>query len=139
MTSSHSSVVQPWLSALTLRQQSVILLACRGCGGLPKEDLSKPYVRHYRSFVLKQAGPDGNFQQKWPPPLEKTFFEALDHYPVHWLMHFLHGTQILGYKHPSTDARLYWSTFYTRATEALHFNVETEPQNDLRLKDRSCE
>jgi hypothetical protein len=135
------SVVKDWLGALPFKQQSVVLIAVRGCDGLPKSDPSKALVRWYRRTVLNNADRPGSagfgtFMLAEAPSLDGPdvgFLDSPDHYPVHWLMHFLHGVEIVGYKHPEDEVRSYWSEVYRRGVRALHLNVETMGELDARL------
>ena len=60
---------------------------------------------------------------------------SLDELPHHFQMHFIHAAEILGYKHPDADTRVWWLTTYTRLVHDLHLWPETEEQLDLRLGD----
>ena len=65
----------------------------------------------------------------------QEFMTNLDPYPMHWLMHFLHACEIVGYKHSDRNIRDFWSDFYYRGCAALHMLPESEHLNDLRLSD----
>lgn len=132
------SIVKEWISSLPYKQQAVLLLALRGCDGVPKNDPAKPLVRWYRHVILNNAAEPGTkdygtFMSPAPPNLKDAFYERPDHYPVHWLMHFLYGAEIVGYKHPDERMREYWSVIYLKGVTALHLNPETEEQLDERL------
>jgi hypothetical protein len=155
-------VIKGWITRLTFKQQTVLLAAIRGCDGVQREDISKKIVRRYRSVILEDA--DGTIDAtkeryesmspndpRYVPPhfmntyvsdLDiKIFLKSMDHYPMHWLFHFLHAVEILGYKHPQVKEREWWHDLYRKMVEALHLNIETEEEMDERLKDgefRSC-
>lgn len=136
-----TSVVQPWLQALPLKMQSVTLLGLRGCDGKHKEDPSKPLLRLMRQTVLVPANPnymddpDDNFMKS--TVTEETavrFLNDLDPYPMHWLMHFLHAAEIIGYKHPDEGPReFFWWLYQNAVVAGLHLNPESEMQLDKRL------
>jgi len=63
------------------------------------------------------------------------FCNAPDVYPMHWLMHFIHAIEIIGYNYPITETRLWWENLYYKLVESLHFNPETVEQNNYRLRD----
>ncbi len=130
------SVVHPWLDDLTMKQQTVLLSALRGCDGVSKDDVSKVLVRAFRSIVLQNAAPTGRFMHDNVAPEQiELFCHAPDVYPMHWLMHFIHAIEIVGYNYPIVETREWWYRLYLRLTTALHFNPETMEQNDLSLKD----
>lgn len=142
-----TSVVQDWLSDLTMKQQTVLLAAFRGCDGLPKTDPSKHFTKMMRATLLKNADPASTF---YPPEnaltdpevdLVDDFFidcsrGGMDQYPVHWLLHLLQAAEIVGYKCPILAWKNYWKYFYETGVKAMHLNPETEGQLDERLKDR---
>lgn len=150
-------VVKGWITQLTFKQQTVLLAAIRGCDGVQREDISKKLVRKYRSVILEDAD-NVNKATTFPvndirhvPPRFmatyvsegdiKIFLKSIDHYPMHWLFHFLHAVEIVGYKHPKEEERKWWNALYNRIVDALHLNIEAEEQMDERLKDgefRSC-
>ena len=55
-----------------------------------------------------------------------------DHYPIHYIMHLMHGSEIIGYKCPAPEA-VFWRWFYEKLAQCFHLNVETEGQLDARL------
>ena len=127
------SVVQPWLAYCSLKQQTVVLVALRGCDGLPKEDPSKKLVRVLRATVLLNADSSTEFMVGFNHSEVTRMTGAIDHYPVHWLTHFMHAAEIIGYKHPVAEVKAYWSDAYRSLVTALHLNVETEEELDDRL------
>lgn len=137
------SVVQEWVGErLSFRAQTVLLSALRGCDGKPKEDPSKPLTRFLRKSVLKNAEPyvdaDDNTFMGVSVELDshiRAFLGDLDHYPMHFLMHFAHATQLVGYYHPDEQTRVFWYGMYEHIVHAFHLNVETEEHNEYRLRD----
>lgn len=144
--------VQPeWCRKLPLQQQSVLFLAARGPDGIDKTHPCKDVQRAYRGTVFR-AGRYGRclywgeradsfmsldlFGQdlEWAD-IVKRFFLTVDSLPHHYLMHLLHGAQILGYKHPDEKFRKRWREFYERGVEDLHLHPETEEEMDARLAD----
>lgn len=63
------------------------------------------------------------------------FVDSRDELPAHYTTHFMHATEILGYKHPDTTVREFWHDFYVRLVHALHLWPETVEQLDIRLGD----
>ena len=144
--------VQPaWATRLSIQQQSVLFLACRGPDGVGKRHDCKPLVVAYRACALVAAkyarqlewGEHGDsfmsmaeFSKDhiWKI-LVDNFFRSHDSLPHHFLMHFYHGAQILGFKHPDVRVRDRWAAFYERAVEEMHLSPETEAEMDKRLGD----
>jgi hypothetical protein len=139
----NTSVIQDWVTNYcTWKMQTVLLVALRGCDGLSKNDLSKPFIRLMRSTILKNADSSTTFFPDVTSPHESVsrvaiieLLNDMDHYPVHWFMHFVHAAEIVGYKHPDANVRSYWQHFYLLALNELHVNAETEEQLDHRLQD----
>ena len=145
-------VFQDWLFDLTMQQQSVLVLGCRGPDGIAKFHPTKEVVVRYRATVLKAAylgrpmrideGDDTTFMSllnfsdagNWLT-LVRDFFDHVDNLPHHYYMHLMHGAQIAGYKHPDELFRHRWSGFYLRSCHDLHLKPETEEQMDERLSD----
>jgi hypothetical protein len=114
-----------------------MLSALRGCDGKPKEDVSKKFTRKLRKTILYSADTSGasSFMSGEPTQDDLDAFTSnLDHYPMHWLMHFAHACEIVGYRHPVNTHAEYWQSVYFSIVEALHLNAETEEEMDERLK-----
>lgn len=121
-----NSVVQDWVGEMTLKQQTVVLSAIRGCDGAPKNDISKPFVRALRAVVLKNAV-EGECTFMEAEILDKdisVFVKSLDPYPMHWLIHFIHAVECVGYGHSDKAIASWWGLLYIRLCEALHFVPE---------------
>lgn len=149
MTRRHhvgKSVVRPWLANhCSFKEQAVVLSALRGCDGIQKEDVSKKFTRKLRSIMFYPAMVNVMSEEvdKYmktvlePSDLEKLV-KNLDHYPMHWVMHFAHAAEIVGYRHPIAAIAEYWRTVYYRIVrEGLHLNPETIEQLDQRLGDQA--
>jgi hypothetical protein len=144
--------VQPeWATELPLQQQSVLFLGARGPDNAPKFHPCKQVVIAYRATVFMAAkygrpliwGEKADTfmsldvfadDERWTKAVD-AWFDNNGDLPHHYLLHFYHGTEILGYKHPDFRFCERWKTFYLRACEAMHVNPETEEQMDLRLGD----
>lgn len=131
-----ASVVRDWLENITLKQQTVVLTAIRGCDQVAKYDVSKKIIRKLRNTVLHDACPNSEYMKIDVSEEDiHAFLKQPDTYAVHWLLHFLHAIEIIGYKHPDTKTRKWWASLYLRMCDMLHVNPETEEQNDERLRD----
>lgn len=131
------SVVREWIAELPFKMQAVLLSALRGCDGKPKEDPSKKLTRALRGVMLYPAvseRPDNSFMGG---DLDgnhiDVFLKNLDHYPVHWLLHFAHACEIVGYFHPDAVTRAGWYGLYAEVGDALHLRPETKDQLCVRL------
>jgi hypothetical protein len=145
-------VFQDWLFGLTMQQQSVLVLACRGPDGIAKFNPCKQIVARYRATVLKAAylgrpmrvdeGDDTTFMTligfsdsgQWAA-IVREFFDHVDSLPHHYYLHLAHGAQIAGYKHPEHIFRQRWREFYFRCCDDMHMHPETEADLDARLSD----
>lgn len=149
---SRVCVFQDWIFDLSMQQQSVLVLACRGPDGVGKFHPTKKLVTHYRASVLRAAylgrpmrvdeGDNTTFMtlkrfsdDEYWALVAKHWFAHVDEIPHHYYMHILHGAEIIGYKHPEELFRTRWAQFYFTACNDLHMNPETEAQLDLRLND----
>jgi hypothetical protein len=138
-----NSIVQDWATELGLRHQGVLVSAVRGCDSITKEDPMKLLTRFYRACVLKAHVGDArkassymiwcdHGHEFWA--IAEPVLKSFDHYPVHFLLHFLHASEILGYKMPSnTVQKQWWLEFYRKLCRRMHINPETEVQLDERL------
>lgn len=144
--------VQPeWMTFLPLQMQSVLLLAARGPDGVAKYHPCKNVVRAYRGTVLVAAARKRtlDFGEKadsfmsldrfaeeslWAEDC-KMFFDVIDELPHHYLMHLMHGAEILGYKHPDVRFGNRWIKFYYQMCEDMHLPPEAEVELNLRLND----
>lgn len=142
----------PWMNELTLQQQAVLVLACRGFDGEPKHSPHKPLVRTIRAHCLTAARfgrawtvEDGyndfmtldyiDYDADWNKVCDH-FIEHWDSYNIHATMHLVHAGEVLGYKLPSVKHRKRWNLLYNYiAQECLHMLPETEEQMDNRLND----
>src|SRR4051812_45126545 len=142
-------VVRRWIAdaCLSLKMQSVLFSALRGCDTVGKEDASKPIVRAIRSIVLRDAEEhqrvvgfgatvgslfmDGDLKVS----TVAEFTGDLDQYPVHFVMHVAHACEIVGYKHPDINVREPFLRVYNTIVEALHLLPESIEHLDLRLAD----
>lgn len=136
-----SGILHDWVAQLGLRHQGCILSAIRGPDNDPKEGPSKWLVRFYRACVLRAHVGDArkaatfmrwtdNENEFWENA--ELFIQSYDHFHNHFVMHFIHGAEILGYKMPKPHGE-WWHKFYLRMCRKLHVNPETESQMDKRL------
>lgn len=153
------SVLQDWVMALPLMQQSVLLTAVRGPDGVGKYHASKYIVRWFRRAVLLSSfakrpilnpyekdggsfyGPSCEYPgsgKDWAPLMDECaadYVKSLDELPHHFQLHLMHAAEIVGYKHPDQNIRKWWASFYVRLAHDMHLWPETLEQLDRRLGD----
>ena len=137
-------ILQDWVCELGLRHQGVLVSAMRGCDTAPRHDPSKIIQRLLRGAVLiPHTGKYGNpktymmverDEGKWWE-YANAFLRNWDHYPNHYVIHFIHATEIIGYKGPLLfpvySSR--WLSFYILACKAFHLKPESCIELDERL------
>ena len=138
------SILQDWVQELGLRHQGVLVSAMRGCDTAPRHDPSKLIQRLLRGAVLiPHVGKYGNpktYMRSEPDinvwwDCANEFLRNWDHYPNHYVIHFIHATEIIGYKGPNDFPTFSsrWLQFYNLSCKAFHLTAETEIELDLRL------
>jgi hypothetical protein len=157
MNKARRSVLQDWVHDLTFMQQSVLICAVRGPDGIRKDHPVKVLCRYLRRSILICAF-DGRV--RWSPyepgggsftgPLKldgngeteghldkfiEVYLRHVDELPHHFQLHFMHAAEILGYKHPDSDVRGFWSGCYAAIVNDAHLRPETEEVMDHRLGD----
>ena len=153
-----TSATQGWTHDLPIMQQSVLLSAVRGPDGISKYSSIKMLLRWYRRCILVSAidqkilidpyqkgggsftGPSipdsGGWE--WEKEMDEIFNQVLrevDSYPHHFWLHFMHATEILGYKHPYCRTRSWWNHIYLTIVNDMHLHPETMEEMDHRLGD----
>lgn len=147
-----SSVLQPWVEALPIRQQGVAILALRGPDGMRKESAAKPVIRALRACVLNSGrhgvpmGLGESFDgdrfmsmalisstQAWDEVM-KDFFASIDEFNLHFFQHLIHAAAVVGFAHPIPQVRNHWLAFYHKACEKLHVTPETQTAFAHRLR-----
>lgn len=137
-----TSILQSWVMEMGLRHQGVILAAIRGCDTIPKHDESKRMSRFIRGSILVPHCGDirksATFMEAPRDSSEfyevaKDFINSFDSSPHHFVMHFIHASQILGEYHSDEEERERWTWFYERCVHKLHMRPETREHLDSRL------
>ena len=97
-----------------------------------------PYEPGGGSFTgplnLQGTGPNEGHLDKYV----EIYLRHVDELPHHFQLHLMHAAEILGYKHPDSDVRGFWSAFYYAIVNDAHLRVETEEQMDKRLGDNEA-
>jgi hypothetical protein len=135
------SVLQDWVGQLEVRMQGVLVSAVRGCDTAQRHDNSKVLQRVYRSEILQSHEDDLSKCKSFilaadiPTTVElmAKYLDDSDHMPIHYVMHFLHAAEILGYFLPDLERRGMWRSFYEVACGKYHLNPETQEALVARL------
>lgn len=138
---SHVGVLRYWSTQLPLRHQGVLTTAIRGCDGAPKEDSSKSLSRMIRRAILNPAderetlncGGFFGFNAEKLIVDVLVFLHSLDQYPLHYVMHMCHASQVIGYKHPAKEFREFFLIVYQMMVHTFHLEPESEIKMDHRL------
>lgn len=141
------SVLQAWVTNLPFMQQAVLLSAIRGPDGVAKGHQCKDLIRFYRRCVLISAftgeailDPFAEGGGSFTGPVISSdfvdnFMKSRDELPFHYFTHFMHGSEIVAYKHSDKATREFWSGVYERMVNCLHLYPEKEGFMDRRLSD----
>jgi hypothetical protein len=135
----HTSVLRPWVMALPLRHQGVLLAAIRGCDNAPKMNTAKPIARALRYAACNPADerevdmPKSFMASAFSHEELKAFTGDWDHLPIHYVQHLMHGCEVIGYHHPSQDVRAMFINAYLRMVDSLHVEPEDKWTMDVRL------
>lgn len=135
------SIVQEWAANLGLRHQGVLVSAVRGCDSVAREDRSKYLVRVFRGVLLKSHCGDAAKAGSFIAPFDydqwldasHDFMRSIDHYPNHWLLHWMHACQIVGFYHPDMEVRHCFYMVYEKLCRKFHVNSESFNQLEARL------
>jgi hypothetical protein len=148
-TQQFESVLHDWVHLLPFQQQALLLTAMRGPDGLPKHNIAKAIIRFLRGVVIKPAGDwrgENNNDFMWGNYKEtdkhmsfqwhvSEFWNDPDQYPLHFVLHLLHASEVVAYKHPDEKIKREWYIFYLTGVESLHLNPEFSKEMDKRLGD----
>jgi hypothetical protein len=132
-------VLKSWVVILPMMQQTVLMTAVRGPDGVSKRSPVKSILRVMRATFIHNAKPleQGEFMTHVDDltftSMLDSFLADVDMYPMHFLMHFTHAAEIIGYKCEHLDQRLRWQKVYLRMVELFHLNAETHAALDARL------
>ena len=133
-----TGIMKEWTKEIGLRHQGILVSAIRGGDVNAKDDLTKDLIKAYRDVILI------SFDKKPSRFIEKVSLDELklrmekvldsfDHYPMHFLLHIIFASEVIGYKHPDEEIRKIWRWFYETFVYKIHLNSETEEQMDSRL------
>ena len=133
-----TGILKEWVNNIGLRHQGILLSAIRGSDANAKSDPTKDLIRSYRDVILV------SFDEKPTRFIEKTsldetknrmikVLDSFDHYPMHFFLHLIYASEIIGYKHPNATIRILWFWFYKTFVYKIHLNIETEEEMDNRL------
>lgn len=133
------NIIRDWASDLPLRHQGVLIVAARGCDGVPKENSAKPLTRAIRHAFMHCADereiafPAAFMQDGFTDAELVGFLKDWDHYPTHFVQHIMHACEVIGYKHPDRRLCVMFRDAYMRICHKLHVFPEPEGNMDHRL------
>ncbi len=131
-------IFQDWLSDLTWKEQTVLVLGMRDTDASGSKDV-KSLTEWLRNVILNGGTPNTSFIKvttfKGVLGIAQYYPMALDMLPVHFLVHLMHSFEVVGYRHPDPVMRIKAFTAYTDLCDFLHINPETEAEMTERLKD----
>jgi len=155
-----ASVLQEWVQALPLMQQTVLLMAMRGPDGRSKLGAPNALLRWYRRCVLLSAFDGEVLTDPYDlrgghvtgPSLEVTpgpprnlmiamehhvvsYLKVLDAIPAQFQNDFRDAAMILGYRHPNVKISEFWRQFYRLLVQELNLMPETFEHMNKRLGD----
>ena len=136
----NESVVQDWVAQhCSWKEQTVLFCSLRGPDIGGSQDI-KEWVRFIRRTTLKNADGSTSFMMPSDPPrifdIGEKYPRVFDGMTLHTISHFMHGLQVIAYKHPDTHLSGVAEQAYKDLCEYLH--VRPELLNDMveRLKDK---
>lgn len=150
------SVLQEWVQEITMMQQSVLIASVRGPDGIRKDHPTKVLCRWLRRCILLSAfdgrvlrdpyeagggsftGPARSNSVRDLDHALELYLRSVDELPHHFQLHFMHASEILGYKHPDDETRAWWHHVYTQLVMDAHLFPESEEQMDDRLGDHEA-
>lgn len=138
-------------------QQSVLISCVRSPDTLHKNHVAKLLLRWFRRCVLLNSfthdvmltpfelgggsftGPStGNFDTNWHNAMDDVvarYLQHIDETPLHFHLHFMHASEIIGYKHPDGYIQGFWHRTYLRIVNDMHLKPESIEQMNARLGD----
>lgn len=134
------SIVRGWVEDLPPRLQGTLFTCVRGCDTVEREDPVKLLSRCLRAVIMHTASSkpgsfvmlidyddhDDRYEFQWT--VDETL-ASHDHLPLHYVMHLLHGAEIVAYMHPNENARQSWLGVY--AGLCHHFHLRPESKDDM--------
>ena len=67
--------------------------------------------------------------------LVKQYLACVDELPHHFQLHFMHASEIIGYKHPDPLIRSWWLGTYHQLVNDMHLFPESAALMEKRLGD----
>lgn len=125
-------VIQEWIHELPWKMQTVLILGCRGCDGVPKENPTKQYSRLLRSVVFHNADKSTNFMVDQAGE-RREFLDYCEGLPLHYVTHFAHACVIVAYNHPNNSYKLLFKTIYVDLCRLMHMGSESMEELTNRL------
>lgn len=123
-------VLQPWVSEIGLKMQSILLSGLRA----PDVHTSavKKCIRWLRGVTQIDADPKKQSYMQtvtMNPTLIEEAMDELEYLPVHYAHHFADAFAVVAYGHPNEQIRYYALSLHREvAVELFHFHPETREE-----------
>lgn len=139
----YRPVLRDWVCRLSLRAQGTLLTNIRSCDLSPKhpdficenngcstgeQTADRQLTAFLRWCVMvpadeREVDLPGAFMRSVPPDEWKP--SQFGHYPLHWVMHIVHGFQVVAYHHDDSTIRTTALSIYNRFVHSFHLMPES--------------
>lgn len=135
----NKRILQDWILTISFKQQMVVFIALVDCDFTAKYDTCRPFLHKLRSAVLRSDVlketseiKDAEFINISQEDINNMKW---DEYPLHFVAHFMHAVEIIGYHHPDKETRNWFKELYFSMVDNLHLHPESKEECDFRLRD----
>lgn len=125
-------VLLPWVSALPLKMQSVLLSALRG-PDTHHAPHTKRIVRWLRPATQRNADPTTEYMRDAGLPAWADAKSELEFSSVHYFGHLMEALEIVSHRHPDLGMRFQAWEFYVAMCDLLHVRVEDDRDFERRF------
>lgn len=130
------SVVQSWMSNLTMKQQTAVLSALRGPDTNSSDDI-KVVVKILRAIVLENADMTSEYMEFDKNTLQIPSKRNIEALPLHYFVHLTQALHIISKLHPIEKIRNIFKPIYDIfLNNILHLNDESVDALNSRLADK---
>lgn len=138
------SIVRPWVSELSAREQGSLFCAMRNCDLTPKMPLDAIERRLTAALRFAVCSPaderevdsePGCFMLSEPPSAEILKVSHLAHYPLHFVQKLMLACEVLGYRYPYIPHRDRWKAIYFKIVHGLHLQPEDFASYQARMNE----
>lgn len=132
-------VFKPWVLKMTWKAQSALMTSIRGCD-THDAPITRNIVRWMRNLTMYDADVKGTFVKydEEAHPVSKLKRE-LEYMTVHYVMHLIHGLQVIAIFHDDAWQKSEARREYKRICDMFHLEPEKDEDCKKRLTDRRKE